>query len=500
MKINMHPSKKFAFDVGITFLASVVTLPLGFIITVLLGRYLGAGDLGLYRMASTIYGIAMLVAAIGIPAAMIKYVAEFKDDRTKFNQIVSSGIITSLFLGIGFVALFYFSSGLFAEIFNMPGLSGLLKILSPVFPFALVGGALLGLLNGLREMKKYAAATIIQSFLMVVITVALIYYGFGVAGAVIGVVLASVGYCLFLIWTTRKYFGITFSNYSQTTKKLLKFGAQIFGANAINMINYQADTLLIGYFLTATDVGHYAVAVGLSRFFWIVPQAVQTITYPATSEYWAKNNHSALQTMIDKSMKYTACILLPIGLAVGFFAKEIIMMIFGEGFVYSVLPLHILLTGTVIFGIGCKAIGGSLSGVNRPDLSLKTTSAGAIINIILNVSLIPYFGIIGAAIATAVSLITMSFIFDGLTIKTLLIKLDIKWFAQITETTLIAIFSFVVGNRFANTYVLGFSILIVYITLIFALFLTNEDRTLLKSLIFSFKNKMALLQKGRNQG
>ena len=75
----MQPSKKFAFDVGITFLASVVTLPLGFVITVALGRYLGAGDLGLYRLTSTIYGIAMLVAAIGIPAAMIKYVAEFKN-------------------------------------------------------------------------------------------------------------------------------------------------------------------------------------------------------------------------------------------------------------------------------------------------------------------------------------------------------------------------------------------------------------------------------------
>jgi O-antigen/teichoic acid export membrane protein len=68
----MHPSKKFAFDVGITFLASVVTLPLGVVITVLLGRYLGAGDLGLYRMTSTIYGIALLFAAIGILAAMIK--------------------------------------------------------------------------------------------------------------------------------------------------------------------------------------------------------------------------------------------------------------------------------------------------------------------------------------------------------------------------------------------------------------------------------------------
>jgi O-antigen/teichoic acid export membrane protein len=45
----MHPSKKFAFDVGITFFAPVVAQPLGFVITVALGRYFGAGDLGLYR-------------------------------------------------------------------------------------------------------------------------------------------------------------------------------------------------------------------------------------------------------------------------------------------------------------------------------------------------------------------------------------------------------------------------------------------------------------------
>ena len=67
----MQPHKKFAFDVGITFLASAVALPLGFIITILMGRHPGAGDLGLFRMTSTIYGIALLVAAMSIPAAMI---------------------------------------------------------------------------------------------------------------------------------------------------------------------------------------------------------------------------------------------------------------------------------------------------------------------------------------------------------------------------------------------------------------------------------------------
>jgi len=103
-------------------------------------------------MTFIIYRIAMIITAIGIPGAMIKYVAEFKNDRTKCNQIVSSGVITSLFLGILLAALVYISAGIYTRIFNIPGLSGLLKIQSVAFPFSLVVGALLGLLNGLREM------------------------------------------------------------------------------------------------------------------------------------------------------------------------------------------------------------------------------------------------------------------------------------------------------------------------------------------------------------
>ncbi len=81
MGLTCNHQKKFAFDISITFLTSVITIPLGFVIIVALGRYLCAGDLGLYRMTSTIYGIGMLFAAIGVPAAMIKYVAEFKEGR-----------------------------------------------------------------------------------------------------------------------------------------------------------------------------------------------------------------------------------------------------------------------------------------------------------------------------------------------------------------------------------------------------------------------------------
>ena len=151
----------------------------------------------------------------------------------------------------------------------------------------------------------------------------------------------------------------------------------MFGANLINMINLQADVVFLGYFLTAANVGYYSAATGLSKFFLVVPQAIQTVSYPATSEYWTKKNISGLQKMLDKSLKYSALALMPAGLAIGFFAEDIVSRIYGQGFQQSALPLQILLLGTVIFGVACTSIGGSLAGINRPDLSLKAAGISA---------------------------------------------------------------------------------------------------------------------------
>ncbi|CAG1003965.1 Stage V sporulation protein B [Methanosarcinales archaeon] len=470
----MQPSKKFAFDIGITFIASAISIPMGFIISIFIGRYLGAGDLGLYYMNFTIYGIAMLFAGIGIPAAIIKYVAQYRADREKSNKYVSSGIITSLLLGIGFSILFYLSAGVFERIFDMPGLSTLEKILSFVFPFSLVNGTLLGLLNGMREMKKFALSTIIQSVLMMVISVLLLYLGYGVNGVVFGTVLSSIGSCIYLVFISRSYFEITFEDYIQTTKEILKFGVQIFATNAINVINYQADTIMIGYFLTAVDVGHYGVAANFSKFFWIIPNAISTITYPATSEYWGTRNHEALQMMIDKSMKYTALLLLPAGLGIGFFGEEIITLIYKEDFKYSVLPMLILIIGTVVFGI-IKSIGGSVTAAGRPDLGMKVTGISAFINIVLNASLIPAYGIVGAAIATMISLLVNSLVGLFLTIKILDFKFDFEWFIKLFGITFLLILSFKY-LAFINIYIIGFMILFIYMIIIFMFFIKKEDR------------------------
>jgi len=479
----MEQVKKFSFDVGWVLISSVVALPIGFLLSIFLARWLAA--LGLYQMVITVQGIAVLVATLGIPAALIKYVAEYKDVKEKLTQTVSSGLLSSILFGILVGILLYALSGTLAGIFHMPELARLLKILAFALPFISLFQALTGLLNGLREMKIFASLLILQSILMIAFIIAFVGLGFGVEGAVFGIVLSVVGGCVFGLYRSRRFVHLSLQGFVQNAKKLVLFGSQMFGANAMGLVLAYTDIILIGYFLAAKDVGYYSVAVSLSMFFLIIPQAIQAITYPTTSEYWSKNNHQALQQMINKSMRYSACILLPLGLGVGFFSREIITTIFGGEFIYAVLPLCVLLIARVIGGSTEISIGGSFSGVGRPDLALKIDATSAGVNVGLNILLIPRFGILGAAIATTASLLLGTIIFLALIPKILTVRIDIKWFAWTMGLAGIAVALFLGGTQLINHYVVGSVILCAYIVLVFKLFLTKEDKGIFRYLAYS---------------
>ncbi|OPY54488.1 MAG: putative flippase AglR [Methanosaeta sp. PtaU1.Bin112] len=482
---RMQEAKKFALDVSHTFIASIINMLLVFVISIILARHLGADDLGLYRLTYTFYGVATMVGALGIPVAVIKYVAEYKDDRANFDKVVSAAIITSIIAGFIIIIIILIVSNNAADIFRMPQMESQLILLSPVFPFILVNAVLYGVLNGLRKMKTYAIALILQQTLMTAFTVILIYYELGVSGAIISIVISSIGVCAYLFYNCKSYIHLILDGYLETTRKLTTFGAKMFGANLINMINLQADVVFLGYFLTATNVGYYSAATGLSKFFLVVPQAIQTVSYPATSEYWAKKDMLGLQNMIDKSVRYSALALMPAGLAIVFFAEEIVVRIYGQGFQQSALPLQILLLGTVIFGVACTSIGGSLAGINRPDLSLKAAGISATANVILNVTLIPRFEVPGAALATCTSLIIMTLLFGLMTLHTLSIKINIKWLAMMIIAALIGFAMFASGTRFLNQYLLGSIILVIYTGLALRIILKGDEIDKIISIIKS---------------
>lgn len=467
----MSDLQKFVSDVGVTFVASAVAMLLGFPITVLLGRYLGADDLGLYRMVNTIFGTIMLFATIGIPAAITKYVAEFRDNDEKLGQIVSAGLITSILLGLLSFISIYVSAGLFAAVFHMPELSGLLKILAFAFPFSIVTSILLGLLNGLREMTKNAWISIIQSVSMLALTFLLVF-NYGVNGAVVGIVFSSVLTTLILIFV-QKISNLSFANFFDNSIQLINFGSKTVFSNAINLINYQADILMIGYFMTKTDVGVYSVAVMFAKLIWILPDSIQRITFPLISEYHAKKMNESIDTLVDKCMKYSCLFLVFCTTFFVFFGKELVTVTLGTEFAHSYSPLIVLLIGTLFFGI-TKSVGSIFASVGKVSLVYKIPLVSAILNIILNIVLIPIYGMNGAAIATTVSLIVSTALMIYF-MKTLIdIKVDFIWYIKVLCLSGFLICFYLILKNSISDILLG-SVLMIIELILFAVFFTSSQ-------------------------
>lgn len=478
----MAQYKRFAFDVGLTFFASSTSILLGFGVSVLLGRALGANDLGLYKMVSTIYGLAFLGSSLGIPATIIKFVSEDKENRKRIDCFVSSAIVTSAILSLVFVIGLYCVSGLLESVFALEGLGRLLRLISPVFPFALLGGTLLGLLNGLREMKKFALAVLLQGVLMLTISVTMILAGQGLDGVVIAIIISTAGSFSYLCFACREYFSITLHRYAETTGRIVKFGSQVFSANIVNMINYQGGLMLVGFFLTAAHVGYYGVAVGLGQFFWLFPQAVQRITYPAISEHWKKQDLEIIRKIVDKTTKYAAFVLLPAGLMVGLFAAHIIEFIFGNEFGDATLPLRIILIGTVVNGVMQRPIGSMLFSIGAPNLNLRIFAGAAAVNIALNVMLIPVFGIAGAAIAGSASLLMITALVLLFINKVTTIRLNWHWFGSLALMTLPCLFS-IAALSILNLEIIGILPIGILALAIWCRLFENEDRIRITGLV-----------------
>lgn len=439
-----------------------------------IGRYLGPEDLGLYRIASTIYGITTLIFAIGMPTAIVKYIAEFKENNQRLGEVISCSIITSILLGSGAFIILFLLAGNIADIFKMPGLEHLIKLLSFVFPFSLSGLVLLGMLNGFRDMKKYALAVIIQNSLTMALTVILIFSGYGVSGAVMGIVISTILGCLFTLYLSKKYLiCLTFNSFIPTAKSMLIFGGQTSIGDLVNTNNFQPDIILVGILLGAKEVGYYSVASGFSKFFRLVPNALKTITYPATVEYWKIGNLRLLNKMIDKSMRYTAIISVLLALAIGFFAEPIVTIIFGIQFIDATLPLRILVIGMVISGI-FNSISSILLGTGRADLGVKVNATGAITNVLLCILLIPVLGIMGAAASTAISLTVVSVMYVYFAHNLMHLKINFRLYIKMIAVilTVVLLSAFEIPKIYI--YITGSVTLILYSAIIF-LFLLNKD-------------------------
>lgn len=401
------------------------------LLRIMLSKELGPSGLGTYTLVFTIYMLGMQFAGFGIGSALTKYIAEYHDNLFEIKEFISSGILGSIVSGSAIGLLLYLFSNVISTLFfHDPAMINLLKYTAFCFPFIAVQKAVIGSLNGLLEMKRYAIVNITQNISILVFTIFLVHsLDMNIRGAVLGFVIPTVLVGSISIIFIQSYFTATPKLANKILKEFTLFGFYVVLANSIGIVNTEIDSLMIGYFMNSTEVGYYAVAIIFIQGITLIPDAIQRVITPLIATYYGKRDVESIRNLIKETMIKTVFITVFIDLVMIIFGKILIIVIFTDEFIPAYTPLLILLIGYSIYS-PYVAIGTCLASIGKIQITFKITAICAVLNTILNIILISKFGLVGAACATSISLMFTTLIsiyfVNRYTSKKYLQKLDIN--------------------------------------------------------------------------
>ncbi|CDK39330.1 polysaccharide biosynthesis C-terminal domain-containing protein [Halorubrum sp. AJ67] len=384
---------------------------LSLLITPMLTRLLGSDGYGDYAFMLSAFGLITTLSHSGVFNAIRKYMSEKNTTPDWGPRILGfySRISVLLVFFICAALILITSSELFSAYFP-ENYETYFYVLAAWVAFSQIYAVARGALMGLQLESYSEPLQIVDRILFISITVPLIYLQWGVLGVLIGrlisiTIVGVVGIYLVSREITLKYvfkLGVP----GKSKKKLLAYNLDSILLAILTVSLYNVDLLLLRPIAGSTQTGYYKAALVVVQFIWFVPSAVQYSLVHSVSELWSAGETDEVSQIASEVTRYSIAFIMILIIGLSVLADEFMPVYFGSKFGVSVVPLLILLPGTVGFAIARPifAIG---QGIGKVRTLVYATGMAALINLILNIILIPRFGLIGASIATTVGYLSM---------------------------------------------------------------------------------------------
>jgi O-antigen/teichoic acid export membrane protein len=392
---------------AISFSIRITGAALGFALNVLIARLFGAEGTGLYFLAITVAGIASLFGRFGLENAVLRFIstAASESDATRIRAISRRALLLALASSAVVSVLLFLVAGVLAtRVFNKPELAGLLHILTlSIFPMALVVlyGAMLKALQRVRD-SQIIEAVIVP--LVLLIAVAGYGYRYGVPGAIASFVIATTLSAGLGAWLWHRACPPAHAAQSNGAPlNLLKTSAAFVWIQLMNAVTDWADILILGALRPAEEVGIYGVAKRLAMTVSFVLIAVNNIAAPKFAALHHQGDHAALARVAVHSARLTLLVAGPVLLALMLFST-FFMGLFGKGFEAGATVLIVLALGQLV-NVATGSVGQLLAMTGHEKLLRNTLWITTVLNVALNILLIPKLGMMGSAIASTFSVV-----------------------------------------------------------------------------------------------
>src|SRR3989344_2650207 len=364
-------------------------------------RVLGVAGYGTFSYMTNLAGLVTIFSDVGLSGVLIREVAKDKEKRMALFS-------TSLVLKMALLLL-----SLFFIVFGTPLITSI-----PLSKTLILATAALFIFDSLRRFgssifraeERMELEALINIFTQVVIvgvgfialflnpapeTLTLAY----AIGAGVGF-LATVSFLLPYIKRIISHFDSTLirSLISAAWPMTL---ASIFGTLMVNV-----DTIMIGWFFDAHAVGLYAAAQKPIAFFYLLPALIVGGLFPTLSRL-VKANVNEFTKVVERGLSAVMLMAIPLVVSILLTAEQISNLFYGDAYLGSAASLRIL-SLTLLLTFPATVLIHSLFAHNKQKDLVPFWTFGSVLDVILNWLMIPVFGIIGAAVSSVISQLTIN--------------------------------------------------------------------------------------------
>tara|TARA_B110000503_G_scaffold40688_1_gene66864 strand:- start:13719 stop:15059 length:1341 start_codon:yes stop_codon:yes gene_type:complete len=383
----------------------------GVFVSIFLGRFLGAEGFGIINLVNRIVLVIITVALLGMQPVIVKKVSIAYNrlnweriGNSLFSAFLINGIITIVLVIVFIYLTPYIANNIFQNSnLETPLLIGVLMIV-PMVASRLLSSGLIGfkkiwqsnLVNNTLSAVIVALLLLISHFFKIEINVVSVAIVYAISRLIVFICVSSYWRTIFKNKSKNKYIG----------NDMLKMALPMFLVTFSAVIASNADGLMLGWLGNASQVGLYAVAAKVALLTSFFLQVTNAAIAPKVAALFEENKINELEIMVQKVTFFLFIIGL-LSLLLFLFFGNFLLSMWGNEFnsAYSIL---IILSIGQFFNLTTGAVGVLLVMTGHENILSKISISFLILNLVLNFIFIYKFGALGAAISTAICVISQN--------------------------------------------------------------------------------------------
>lgn len=388
--MNIDPIRRQSL---ISLSSTLILTAVGFIATMYFAHAIGAAAYGVFSLFLAYCGIFNLIGDGGFGGAAVKRISEGKEQNAYFTAF--------LFLRVALLAASVVAVLALGEYLSSEGTASMVTWLI----LALIVGVFLSVTSagvyGEGMVGVSQTAGLLNNVVKVLVQVIAVFLGYGTAGLVGGFIAGMIAGGLFSL----RYLRLRLARFTAAhLKNLFTFSFWIFLSGSGAIVFSYADTILLSYYMTTADVGIYRIAFQFTAAATFTTLALHTTLFPKISRWHADGALDRVTLSLARAVTYSLLLAVPVAVGGWILGDRLLYFFYGAGFAAGAPALAVLLLVQVV-NVFMYLQTMCLNAIDRPRESFYATGTAAVVNILLDLALIPLLGIVGAAVATLATML-----------------------------------------------------------------------------------------------